>query len=164
MDRRLTENTTPLINLVTAVDQVSDITRVSLTCCLVQTLQNIAAELVLADVEWSLCEGRARRLCAALDHQPRGLKITEVRGHVKGALVVDVLLVQHFLEQQGCLSAEILRGSSVVLGSHQTSEISEDGVTPPGVEGLISCFKALQLTVKSGEISVPGYGVKINIQ
>ena len=57
VDRRLSENAASIIDFVATVDEIPQVIGVGLRGCIVQILNHVSSEFVLANLEGILCKG-----------------------------------------------------------------------------------------------------------
>ena len=74
-----------------------EVLHIGLVSGIIEILKDASDEFVLADFQGSLSEGRGVGVSTELDHEARGLEVTEVGGDVQRRVEVGVLAIEDLL-------------------------------------------------------------------
>ena len=88
-----TSNSYPIVDLVTAVDQVFEVLMIALICSFVQILKHITGKLISAHFERPCMIIFMDSICTHVDHVATRLEVTVVTCNMKRGKLVVVLQV-----------------------------------------------------------------------
>lgn len=115
-------------------------------------MNHVSSVLVFANFQRVLSKGSRPGLGTQADQVTRGGRSTEVTSDVQWGVVINILLVEHFFEEEFCLTFEVAHNLVVVAWRDKLLELIQNMHATSRVISILSVLKVLELHKKTQEL------------